>query len=113
MKAKRKMYKEEEKAWLQTDLITDFKWCSVLIVSSLLKLLVSQICIVHSSVGDALKYTHKCEKYYMSNKICIKVLKTWLLLNPNESEQISVPVEFLLHTSIPSLKEIAQYMLTY
>ena len=69
------------KAWSQTDLITDFKWCSVLIISSLLKLLVSQIRIVHSSAGDALKYTQKCEQYCMSNKICTKVLIFFLLIS--------------------------------
>jgi hypothetical protein len=63
---------------LVTDLIIDFEWCSVLIVASLLKLLVSQICIVHSSAGDALKYTQKCEQYYMCNKICTQVLISFI-----------------------------------
>jgi hypothetical protein len=78
MKRQGDINKEKERAWSQTDLITDFKWCNVLIVASLLKLLVSQICIVHSSAGDALKYTQKCEQYYMSNKICTKVLISFI-----------------------------------
>jgi hypothetical protein len=48
----------------QTDLITDFEWCCVLIVSGILQLLVSQVCIIHSSTGNALKGIHKFQQYY-------------------------------------------------
>jgi hypothetical protein len=40
-------------------------------------------------------------------------MKTWLSLNPNGPEHTAVSDAFLLNTSISSLKEIAQYVLTY
>jgi hypothetical protein len=48
----------------QTDLITDFEWCGVLVVSSVLQLLVSQVGIIHGSTGNTLKEIHKFQQYY-------------------------------------------------
>jgi hypothetical protein len=57
MKSQNNTNNEQQKARWQTDLISNFKWRCVLIVSSVMKLLVSQVCIVHSSTGNALKLT--------------------------------------------------------
>lgn len=50
-----------QEAWSHTDLISDSERCCVLIVASVLKLLVSQVSIIHSSTGNALK--HRTQVY--------------------------------------------------
>jgi hypothetical protein len=58
----------------QTNLITDFEWRCVLVVSRVLQLLMSQVCIIHCSAGNALQQVHKFQQCCTQIKCILTLL---------------------------------------